>query len=420
MKKLQIQDVNVSEIKPNQFNPRQWSKKQFADLKESIRKFDLVSPIVVNSAKGRENVIIGGEFRLEVVKKLKHKTIPVVYLDIPDLEKEKELVLRLNKNIGSWDYDMLKDFDLDFLQDVGFEKNELEDFWLNNKSLDEDEFDVESELEKIKEPQTKVGEVIELGRHRLICGDSTDRKVVEKLMQSERIDMICNDPIFNLGYDYQKGLGKKNKYKCEFINDKRTLEEYKAFLAKTLENALEFTKEDAHVFIWNDQNNVGLLQELYREHGIKNKRTCLWIKNNSSPTPQVAFNKCYEVCCYGTRGKPYLNDKEHNFTEILNPEIGTGNQCFEDIAELFDIWFVKRLPTNEYLHATHKPIKLYERPLKRCTKIGDNVLDMFGGSGPTLLACEQLGRTAYVIEKSPVFCDLIRKRFEKFKQNKFS
>jgi DNA modification methylase len=117
---------------------------------------------------------------------------------------------------------------------------------------------------------------------------------------------------------------------------------------------------------------------------------------------------------YGTRGKPYLNKKYRNFTEIMNNDIGNGNQTLEDISSILDLWTVKRVSTSEYLHATQKPLDLHNKPIKRCSKIGDNILDLFGGSGSTLIACEKLGRKSFLVEKDPVFCDVIRNRFAKY------
>nr|VFK30694.1 MAG: DNA methylase [Candidatus Kentron sp. LPFa] len=120
----------------------------------------------------------------------------------------------------------------------------------------------------------------------------------------------------------------------------------------------------------------------------------------------------YEPCVYATKGKPYLNKDLTKFTEILNPEIETGNRAIDDILDIFNIWLVKRLPTTYYEHPTQKPPKLHEKALRRCTKPGDKVLDLFGGSGSTLIACEQLKRKAYLVELEPIFCDLILKRFK--------
>lgn len=408
---IKIVSVPINELNPAPYNPRQWDEKQTAQLRTSIERFGFIDPVLVNGTNKRKNVVIGGHFRLKVAQEIGLKTVPVVYLDIPDLEQEKELNLRLNKNTGSWNYDLLKEMDISLLLDTGFDDTDLSIMWDENLGLEDDEFKTRKELEAITEAETKEGEMFQLGRHFLICGDSTDPKVLEKLLGTNKIDTIYADPPYNLNYDYQRGLGEKNKYKCQAVKDDRSYEDYRKFLAATLSNGLKHCHADTHIFYWCDQKYIGLLQDLYRSMNIDNKRVCLWIKNNQNATPNVAFNKCYEPCVYGTIGKPYLSAKSSNFTEIMNSEIETGNRTIDDILDLLDIWLVKRLSSSDYLHPTEKPVILHEKPLKRCTKAGDKVLDLFGGSGSTLIACEQLGRTAFLVEKDPVFCDVIKKRY---------
>ena len=408
---IKIVSVPINELNPAPYNPRQWDEKQTAQLRTSIERFGFVDPILVNGAKERKNVVIGGHFRLKVATEMGLKKVPVVYLDIPDLEQEKELNLRLNRNTGSWNYDLLKEMNISLLLETGFDDTDLSIMWDENLGLEDDGFKTRKEIEAITEAETKEGDLYQLGRHFLICGDSTDPKVLEKLLGQNKINTIYADPPYNIDYDYQKGLGEKNKYKCKSVKDDRSYEDYQKFLASTLVNGIKHCHRDAHIFYWCDQKYIGLLQDLYRSVKIDNKRVCLWIKNNQNATPNVAFNKCYEPCVYGTIGKPYLSPKSSNFTEILNPEIETGNRTIDDILDLLDIWLVKRLPTTDYLHPTEKPVTLHEKPLKRCTKAGDHVLDLFGGSGSTLIACEQLGRTAFLVEKDPIFCDVIKKRF---------
>jgi DNA modification methylase len=193
------------------------------------------------------------------------------------------------------------------------------------------------------------------------------------------------------------------------VKDNRSEIEYIEFLRKNISNALFVANPDCHVFYWNTEQQIWILQTLYQELGIKNKRVCLWIKNGQNPTPQVAFSKCFEPCIYGVIGKPYLSKKEQGLNEVLNKEITTGNNLIEEVS---NIWAVKRLPSNKYEHATSKPSELYEKAILRCSKPGDIIYDSFAGSGPLLIACEQLKRKAYLVEQQPVFCQLIVNRFK--------
>jgi len=408
---LTIVSVSAKELNPATYNPRKWDKGATDQLTESIQRFGLVDPILVNGSPKRKNIVIGGHFRLKIAKDLGYTEVPVVYLNISDEQKEKELNLRLNRNTGDWDFELLKKIDIDLLLDIGFDNSDLSIMWDEALGVEDDEFKTKEEIEKIGEPKTKEGDVFQLGKHRLVCGDSTDPAILKKLLGNTKINMIYSDPPYNIGFDYANGIGTNGKYKGTKTNDNKSPAEYRVFLESTLRNGLNHCHRDTHVFYWCDQNYIGLLQDLYQSNNVDPKRVCLWIKNNQNVTPQIAFNKCYEPCVYGVRGKPYLSPKASNLTEIANPEIANGNRTIDDILDLLDIWLVKRLPTNEYQHPTEKPVVLHDRPLRRCTRPGDAVLDMFGGSGSLVTACEQLGRKAFLVEHDPIFCDLILNRY---------
>jgi len=198
------------------------------------------------------------------------------------------------------------------------------------------------------------------------------------------------------------------------VNDTRTFEEYKAFIKDSLESALAVSCPDTHVFYYCDQIYIGVIQDIYRSLGISNKRVCLWLKNSQNPVPKVYCNKAYEPAVYGVRNKPYLANSVTDLNEILNKEFGTGNELMSQVDDFIEIWTAKRLASNDYQHATSKPICLHGKAIKRCTKTNEIILDSFLGSGSTLLAGEQLSRRVYGCELEPRFCDLIIKRFESF------
>lgn len=409
--------VPADALRAADYNPRTHDKAAEEKLKESIRKYGLVDPLIVNAAPKRKNVVIGGHFRLEMAKALGIEKVPVVYVDIPDIAREKELNLRLNRNTGSWNWDLLKGFDIGLLSEVGFDDVDLGNIWDDALETEDDGFDIEKALKEIKKPKSKLGDLYQLGHHRLLCGDATDPEVMKRLVGKERMAMIYSDPPYNIALDYDKGIGSKTGYGGR-TDDKKTDAEYREFLKRTMTNALAASAPDAHVFYWCDQKYIGLLQSLFEEQGLVNRRVCLWIKNNQNPTPQVAFNKAYEPCVYATRGKPFLNQRVKNLNETLNKEVGSGNRLTDDILDLLDIWLVDRLPGKEYQHPTQKPPTLHEKALRRCTRPGDAVLDCFSGSGSTLIACEQLKRRFYGTEVEPIFCDLIIKRYEALTNDK--
>ncbi len=406
LNQIKVDYVDINVLKPSTYNPRRWDLLPIKNLTESIQKYGLVDPVIANKAKNRYGILIGGHFRYKVSKDLGMKQIPVIWLDIADIEREKELNLRLNKNIGDWDYDLLKEFDPELLMNIGFDENELSHIWDEQLSVEDDQFDVEKELEKIKQPLTKTGDIYRLGKHLLICADST-----KICVNTKNIEIAYCDPPYNIGLDYDKGIGAKRQYGGK-TNDSKSEKEYAIFIRQCIENLLPVLKKDSHLFFWCDQAYVGLIQTIYKQLGIVYKRTCLWIKNGHNPTPQIAFNKSYEPVVYGIIGEPYIAPKVTNLNEVLNKEVGTGNRLTDDILDMLDIWLVKRLSSDQYEHPTQKPPSLHEKALRRCSKPGDTVIDLFGGSGSTLIACEQLKRKAIIVEIEPIFCDLIISRYK--------
>lgn len=400
----------VNDLVPFDKNPRTISPKQLADLTKSLKKFNLVEIPAID----KDGKILAGHQRLKVLQLLGRgdEEIDVRVPNRKLTEKEAEqYLIGSNALGGDWDFDKLKSFDLDLLLDVGFDQIDLSHLWDNELEVKDEEFDVEEELKKIKKPKTKPGDLIHLGPHRLLCGSSTDIENLKRLFAGDTAAIIYSDPPYNIKLDYAKGIGGKKDYGGN-VQDNRSYEEYKTFIRDTLTAALSVASPNTHVFYWCDQTYIGLMQDLYRELGIDNKRVCLWLKNAQNPTPKVAFNKCYEPTVYGVRGKPYIAPDVKNLNEVLNKEVTTGNNLLEESLDALDVWLVKRLSGKEYEHATSKPPKLHEKAIRRCTKPGDIILDSFSGSASTLIAGEQLKRKVYAVELEPIFCDLAIKRYE--------
>jgi DNA modification methylase len=421
----------VKDLIPASYNPRKMTEIERRDLEDSIKEFGTVVPVVVNVGK-RENVLVGGHQRATIYADLGIDEIDVM---VPSRElnkiEEKKLNLRLNKNTGSWDQEKLKEMDLTMLLEVGFGDDDLQMFF-DDVDVLEDSFNVQKAIKEMKVPTVKPGEIWQLGDHRLMCGDSTDPEQVKKLMATKNgdldlADIIYCDPPYNIGLDYNNNAGMGGKATNGGPNyggtydkkkDSKPIKEYSTFIDTTIKNAIASAKPNVHVFYWCDERNIGLIQNLFKENKIESKRVCLWIKNNLSPTPQVAFIKCYEPCVYGTIGKPHLNKNIKNLTEVLNKEIESGNQMHEEIMDMMTLWVQKRDNTLEYEHPTQKPVTLAERPLKRCASPGHIILDLFGGSGSTLIACEQIKRKCRMIEQDPIFASVIVNRFEVFTNTK--
>jgi DNA modification methylase len=400
----------IKDLIPFDKNPRILSEFQEEKLKDSLKKFGLVEIPVIDV----DNKLIAGHQRIKILILLGRGS-EEIDVRVPNRklsqQEFEEYNLRSNVSNGEWDLDLLKNIDTDILLDIGMDENVLSNMWNETLSVEDDEFDVDKTISEIKVPKTKLGDLIILGNHRLHCADNQNPESVKKLVGDNKINMLNFDPIYNIGLDYNNGISTKGKYGGT-VKDKKSDIEYRNFLRTALQNGLNYCFPDVHCMCWCDEKFIGMLQSIYSELGIDNKRVCIWVKNNCSPTPQVAFSKVFESCVYGTRGSPYLSPTVHNLSEIMNKEIGTGNRLCDDIFDIFNLWLVNRVNAQEYCHPTQKPASLYEKSLRRCTKPGDIVLDLFGGSGSQMVACEQLKRKAFLCEIDPVFCDVIVKRFK--------
>jgi len=400
-------------------NPRTLSPTQLDGLKRSLKKFNLAELPAINI----DGKICAGNQRILALSLL-GRSEEEIEVRVPNrllTEKEfKDYLLTSNRSGGSWNWEKLaSEFNLDELLIAGFDSSDMANIFDDNLGVEDDDFQVEKEIENAKKTDIQLGQLFSLGRHRLYCSDSTKPETVKRLVGNSKVNVINNDIPYNLRIKnlYNSGVGGKRNYGGK-TNDNKTDQEYRQFIKSLIENGLSVCEENCHIFFWHDEKYTGMLQELYKEAGISQKRLCFWIKGNQNPTPQIAFNKTTELCLYGTIGSPFLSDKIKNLNEVLNKEMTTGNRLIEDILDMLDIWMVRRLSANLYTHPTEKPASLYEKSLRRCSKPGDIVLDMTAGSGALMSACEQLKRTAYLVEIEPVFCQLIINRYEKLTNNK--
>lgn len=401
----------VKDLLPWQENPRKISQEALNRLKQKIKLNGFHSVIVIDT----DNTILSGNQRKTALTELGVETVNVLVPSrkLTKLERKK-IGLESNINDGEWDFEKLKSFDLELLQFSGFDENQLIKFWDEEKDTKDDKFDLDKELKKIKKPKTNPGDLIVMGNHKLLCGSSTDPDAVKSVFGKQKASAVYSDPPYNIGLSYDKGIGNKSNYGGSF-DDNQSPEAYKNFIRKTLISALAISAKDVHVAYWADEAWVWVFQTLYNELGIKNRRLNVWVKNNSSPTPTIAFNKCLEYCVYGTKGSPYLSDLQKSVNEIQNKDCGNGNQLFDDLSNL---WAVKRLPSKQMEHPTSKNPELHHKFIMRCTKPGDIIFDAFSGSASTMICAEQLGRKVYSLEIDPVFCDLAIRRYERLTNEK--
>ena len=259
---LEIVHVSIDTLKPADYNPRKISPEDMAQLKESIARFGMVDPIILNSATERLNVVIGGHQRLRAATELGHTTIPAVFVEISDLDREKELNLRLNKNTGEWHLRSLRPFLPPFssTQALTATTSPLSGTIISMSKETKISTLKKSLLKLLRQrPPIKLGDLILLGDHKLICGDSTDPAVLKRLFGEDKASMIYSDPVYNIKLDYNKGIGGEQSYGGT-VQDDRSYDEYKEFIRKSLLAGLAVCEADAHVFYWCDQTYIGLFR----------------------------------------------------------------------------------------------------------------------------------------------------------------
>ncbi|HAO64518.1 TPA: hypothetical protein DCQ44_00885, partial [Candidatus Taylorbacteria bacterium] len=390
-------------------NPRRISTENFSKLKERITRRGFHDVIKID----KDGTVLSGNQRRRALIDLGINEVIVLIPNRPLTKDERDKVaLESNISDGSWNFDELKSFKLDTLTDIGFNKNELMDIWDENLEVQDGLWDEEAEIRKATKTKIKRGDIFSLGKHRLICSDSLDPTTVKKLMGSTRVDLIDIDMPYNISLSYDKGVGGKRSFGGT-TKDNKTDEEYRVFAKTIIQNALLVAQSDCHAILWCDERYVWLFQTLFKELGIDSKRLLVWAKNNASPTPTVAFNKAAEFAVYGTVGSPYLSKSVTNLSEFTNKNLTSGNNLSQELLDQMSILVVKRVPSNKMDHPTEKSPSLHEKALRRCTKVGDAVLDLTAGSGSIMSACEQLKRVAYMCEYEPVFCQVILNRYKK-------
>jgi DNA modification methylase len=427
--KLSVVYVSVNELKPSDYNPRKWDKDQLSQLKEGISRFDLVDPILVNGSEERKNIVIGGHMRLAAIKELGFKEAPVVYLNIPDIEKEKELNIRLNKNHGEFDFDLLKEFDESFLNDIGFSSQDLDDIF--EVEEEPEKFDLQKELDKldIEKIEIKEGDVWDLDGSRLMCGNSMEEADVLKLMGGEKADMCFTDPPYIL--DYLKG--KKKTKETEGFGYKRDRSYIGTdslpddFTEKWMANISKIQKENFHIIVYENWKNIRTIwNEMEKYWKVKNMLVWHLPNRTQGFAAKYKFFSKHDIAVVGTtEDNPELNTDDED--ELLQNEYETAMYAISGKPEWEGYEKGKKIcPTDfiEYKASDEKssgqgiifgtkPIEILIPYIKVLTKRGDLIIEPFGGSGSTLIAATKMKRRCYVMEKSPVYAEVIRNRWEK-------
>lgn len=385
---MKVQSTSITDIKPYPKNPRDNDAGVDA-VANSIKEFGWQQPIVVD----KDNVIIVGHTRYKAAKKLGMKEVPVVVAS--NLSDEQVRAYRLADNktgeLTDWDMGLLDDelgdiTDID-MSDFGFDLDVPDD----EEEVQEDYFDEEVP----EEPKSKLGQVYQLGRHRLMCGDSTKPEDVKKLVGGVQVDLLLTDPPYNVSVGESAVLRHKNikaRKDSKIKNDSMNKDDFYAFLLSAFNNAKENLKSGASFYVWYASAEAANFNNAANESGLSVRQELIWEKN-SMVVGRQDYQWQHEPCLYG-----WVEGGSHSW--------------FSDRKQTTILRFDR--PTKSKLHPTMKPVALFDYQIKNSTKSGDTVLDLFGGSGTTIMACEQDGRNACVMEYDPKYVDVIIKRWEDF------
>jgi len=414
---MEIREININELKPWGKNPR---KHDIEKLVKSIERFGFRAPLVVNKRNG-DYMVEAGHGRLVAARVLGLSKLPCVIVEDDELTAEAYAIAdnRLQE-FAEWDMpalaETLKEFDGELLKTIGFTSGELDNLI---SELDaqaagskEESFDVEGRMESARETSTdiKLGNVLQLGNHRLMCGDSTSRENVAKLMAGQKANLVFTDPPYNVDYKSKGGNSySEGKYGgLKAFEDDKTLSGYHYFLTAVIQNIHDFTADKVPVYFWYADSYSDLVLGTFRQFGYSIKPSIIWLKDHLIFS-HATYHRCYEpmAYCWKDGKKPY----ENRITTRKETDFWMDRLTFMDYL---NVWYISRDKINEYKHPTQKPTALAERAIRNSSQEGEIILDLFGGSGSTLIACEKLARQCFMMELDPHYCQVIVDRWEAF------
>ena len=367
----------ISELKPAEYNPREMTDKQAKDLTVSLERFDLADPIVINT----DNTIIGGHQRIKILTDVGRNEVDV---RVPSrklsLKEEQELNLRLNRNLGQWDYDALANFDQEMLLDVGFESAELDKVFQIEPEPKDDEVPAVPE-----EPKTKVGDIYILGNHRVMCGDSTKVDDVEKLMGGKKADMVFTDPPYGIEAVQNNSIGGDKSFGKD--------------VGGNIVKSNTYSK-----IIGDDTTNTA--KDFYNMCVSLNiKNIILWGGNYF--TDFLSPSRCWIVWDKEMTGN--FSEAEMAWTSFSKGGVKVFKHLWNGLSREGN----RKEELKTRVHPTQKPVGLFAEIFKRFDGF-KSIYDGFLGSGSTLIACEKTNRICYGMELDPKYCDVIVKRWEEY------
>lgn len=413
----QIQEVAIADLVPYDRNAKLHPQEQIDLLCRSITEYGFLNPCLID----KENNVIAGHGRIEAASKLGMDKVPCVYVEGLTDAQRRAYILADNRltELGEWDMDLVAD-ELKRLEEEGFEID-LTGFISDDEILDLDPIPdggIGKEIEDfVKEEQiSKSGEVWELGSHRLMVGDSTKIEDVEKLVGGVRVDLLETDPPYNVAV--------KNAHDLTIQNDDMADDQFYEFLYNAFSNAAAVMKKGAAFYIWHADSNGLIFRKACEASGLKIRQNLIWVKNHFTLGRQD-YQWMHEPCLYGWKeGSGHYFSERRNIPTVIKSVDNLQDATREELIELIEtlresstVTFAN-CPLADDLHPTMKPVELILKQVKNSSKPGDIVLDLFGGSGTTLLACEELDRRCFMMEYDPKYADVIIRRWEEQTEKK--
>lgn len=409
--KLKVEYIPINEITPYENNAKIHTEEQIEQIKKSIEEFGMNDPIGI---WGKDNIIIEGHGRLMALKELGWDEVPVIRLDDLTDDQRKAYTLIHNQTTMNTGFNIdilneeLQSIDLD-MSFYGFDEIPEPEI-----DIKDDDFDIE-DIEPIKEPKSKRGEIYKLGNHYLMCGDSTNPDDVDKLMNGAVADLVVTDPPYNVAISNSQGM--------TIENDDMSDENFKEFLDKAFYNLNKNLKEGGAFYVWLASKEHINFETALNNNELYVRQCLIWVKQHFNLGRQD-YKWKHEPCLYGWKdGAGHYFIDEFNHPTVFEDKIDFDSlkkeeaiQMLKDIYEdgLSTTVIHEDKPTMNDLHPTMKPLKLIARLVRNSSKENEKVLDLFGGSGSTLIVCEQLNRQCYMMEYDPVYADAIIKRYEDF------
>ena len=427
-KAVELREVEIAALKPYERNAKQHGRDQVERIARSIRELGFLSPCLID----QDLNVIAGHGRILAAKTIGMETVPCVFVEGLTEEQRKAYILADNRltEMGEWDMDLVQQ-ELAALADADF------DISLTGFDPDLRFDDSMGQIQDdgwAEEPRSRIGDIYQLGVHRMMCGDSTDPEMVAALMNGEKADMMVTDPPYNIGLggdesgsaqstDEMSKRRKKQDDGAFLLNDNLGEKEFVEFLTKAMANGKDALREGGAFYVWYATRTTEQFMEGLRRAGLEVKQILIWVKSHFTLGRQD-YQWQHEPCLYGWKdgAAHYFLDsrKQSTVIEDMLPDLAHMKKAEMEalLKEIYaeetaaDVMHESK-PNVSELHPTMKPLKLIARQIRNSSQPGEKVLDLFGGSGTTLIACEQMDRKCFMMEFDPHYADVIVDRWEK-------